>query len=355
MLLALSSVFRLTNTTTKRSTMSSTRFAVSLVLFLIICFNNVLQISSTVTQKLNDTLRNMLILSDGTILVGSTSRIYKLGSSLAEEMSIAISERNRLLLQINDTGLSADILSCQENGCFLLDSQDLSNTTVVSPTPTSVLFPGTDDIPGVFVGNRQLFVARDNFQSIVSSLSKLSYTEVSSGTSLPLSIDGKQRETLQFISRLFLTSFQYHGFVYYVFVVTHHGMDLQVARICTNDTGASDSNIRVLTTYTEAELQCSQIVNINDVAATFVEYNGEPLILVSVNNVICSFNVSYIDERMDNKLDNCKNANGLLNLVRDSQGSRTACPSGFSEEQKNVSKLLMLYKLLLFTANYTMQ
>ena len=335
MLLALSSVFRLTNTTTKRSTMSSTRFAVSLVLFLIISFNNVLQISSTVTQKLNDTLRNMLILSDGTILVGSTSRIYKLGSSLAEEMSIAISERNRLLLQINDTGLSADILSCQENGCFLLDSQDLSNTTVVSPTPTSVLFPGTDDIPGVFVGNRQLFVARDNFQSIVSSLSKLSYTEVSSGTSLPLSIDGKQRETLQFISREFLTSFQHHGFVYYVFVVTRLGMHLQVARICTDDAGASDSNIRVLTTYTEAELQCSEIVN--NVAATFVEYNGEPLILVSVNNVICSFNVSYIDERMDNKLDNCKNANGLLNLVRDSQGSRTACPSGFSEEQKNVS------------------
>ena len=86
-------------------------------------------------------LRNLLVLNNDAVLVGSNTHLYKLGSTLNEEISLQLSEVNRLLLQINNTNLTEDILSCQETSCLLVGSQTLSNSNVTNPSLTSVLFP----------------------------------------------------------------------------------------------------------------------------------------------------------------------------------------------------------------------
>ena len=77
--------------------------------------------------------------------------------------------------------------------------------------------------------------------------------------------------------------------------------------------------------------------------ATFLEYTGDPIILISGpgigSNIICSFNVTLIDEVMDEKLDMCKNGIGQVNLNRD---SKSYCPDGLSNTPKQVSIKLLI-------------
>ena len=222
-------------------------------------------------------LRNLLVLNNDVVLVGSNTHLYKLGSTLNEEISLQLSEVNRLLLQINNTNLQEDILSCQESSCLLVGSQTLSNSNVTSPSLTSVLFPGQEDLSAIFTGNLEFFVARKRISSQTSSsITKFSYSTVSN---LQLNIVGEQREASVFTGRDFLTNFHYNGFVYYVFILS--GTSIRIARVCISDTGTVDAGERFLTTYTEAELECSGISNSAKTVATFLKYNGEPIILIS--------------------------------------------------------------------------
>ena len=282
-------------------------------------------------------LRNLLVLNNDVVFVGSNTHLYKLGSTLNEEISLQLSEVNRLLLQINNTNLQEHILSCQESRCLLVGSQTLSNSNVTSPSLRSVLFPGRDDLSAIFTGNLQFFVARKRISSQTSSsITKFSYSTVSN---LQLNIVGEQREANVFTDRDFLTNFHYNSFVYYVFILS--GTSIRVARVCISDPGILEfSGERVLTTYTEAQLICFGISNSAKSVATFLEYNGDPIILISGpgsgigSNIICSFNVTLIDEVMDEKLDRCKNGIGQVNLNRNSKSS---CPDGLTNIQKQVS------------------
>ena len=282
-------------------------------------------------------LRNLLVLNNDAVLVGSNTHLYKLGSILNEEISLQISEVNRLLLQINNTNLPEDILSCQENSCLLVGSQTLSNSSVTNPSLISVLFPGQEDLSAIFTGNLQFFVARKRMLSSLtsSSITKFSYSTVSN---LQLNIVGEQREANVFTDRDFLTNFHYNSFVYYVFILSE--TSIRVARVCIADPGIEETGERFLTTYTEAELVCSEISNSAKSVATFLEYNGDPIILISGpgsvigSNIICSFNVTLIDEVMDEKLDRCKNGIGQIDLNRN---SKRPCPDGLSDSQKQVS------------------
>ena len=282
-------------------------------------------------------LRNLLVLNNDAVIVGSNTHLYKLGSTLNEEISLQLSEVNRLLLQINNTNLPEDILSCQESSCLLVGSQTLSNSSVTNPSLTSVLFPGQEDLSAIFTGNLEFFVARKRIssQTISSSITKFSYSTMSN---LQLNIVGEQREANVFTDRDFLTNFHYNSFVYYVFIL--RGTSIHVARVCISDPGIEETGERFLTTYTEVQLECSGISNSAKSVATFLEYNGDPIILISGpglaigSNIICSFNVTLIDEVMDEKLDNCKNGIGQVNLNRNSKSS---CPAGLSNSQKQVS------------------
>ena len=176
-------------------------------------------------------LRNLLVLNNDAVIVGSNTHLYKLGSTLNEEISLHLSEVNRLLLQIDNTNLTEDILSCQESRCLLVGSQTLSNSNVTNPSFTSVLFPGQEDLSAIFTGNLEFFVARERISSQTnSSITKFRYSTVSN---LQLVIVGEQRENNVFTDRDFLTNFHYNGFVYYMFILS--GTSIRVARVCISD------------------------------------------------------------------------------------------------------------------------
>ena len=295
----------------------------------------------------NETLTTVLVLSDGSLLVGTTSRIIRLNSNnLTENSSLSLNTTtNRLLLLLNDTGLNQNVLSCQENECFLFDSNDLTTVSVSSPNPSSFLFPATPNMPGLYTGGSDIFVGRDAVSPITSSISKLRYS--ASGSQLQLRLIGKQQEGDSLVTRAFLTNFHYNGFAYFVFVIPGFGSPstkykIQVARICSNDSGIMELQMLLLTTYTEAELQCNEMRDPDSItSATFVQYNGKSMILVSMSkdmdNIICAFNITEINTRMDDKLTSCKNGQGTIFLKRN---SGKACV-GINEPQKSVSSCFL--------------
>ena len=297
----------------------------------------------------NETLTTVLVLSDGSLLVGTTSRIIRLNSNnLTENSSLPLNTTtNRLLLLLNDTGLNQNVLSCQENECFLFDSNDLTTVSVsTSPNPSSFLFPATPNMPGLYTGGSDIFVGRDAVSPITSSISKLRYS--ASGSQFQLRLIGKQQEGDSLVTRAFLTNFRYNGFAYFVFVIPGFGSPstrykIQVARICSNDPGIMELQMLLLTTYTEAELQCNEMRDPDSItSATFVHYNGESMILVSMSkdmdNIICAFNITEINTKMDDKLSSCKNGQGTIFLKRNS--GNPACV-GINEPQKSVSSCFL--------------
>ena len=327
--------------------------------FLVIVTATQVSSQTAITRGLNndDSLRNMLLVGDS-VLVGSSTNIYRLNSSTLEILNfINVTGLNRLLISVEDTGFGGDVLSCQKEECILLDSTSLAMTSVsILNNKASVLIPGDHDLTGIVAtSDTSIFTARENFvgdssNRIASSISKLTYTL--NNEELELSLVGSQVEVSLFTERRFLTVFKTDDYVYYMYDLVDGFVDatnnLRISRTCITDPGSGNS--LDLATFTEAILQCSGVSSETVSSATTVTIDGHLMILVNIftesnNNEICSFNVSKINEVMDNQLEICKNGNGMLDLKR--TGSSNNCPSGLSEPQKLVSYVYNCNNLLL--------
>ena len=327
-------------------------FMISLFLLVIVTAPQVGS-QTMITQDLNndDSLRNMLLVGDG-VLVGSSTNVYRLNSSTLEILnSINVTGLNRLLISVKDTGLGGDVLSCQKEECILLDSTSLAMTSVsILNSKASVLIPGDQDLTGVATSDTSLFIARENFvgdsnNRIASSISKLTYTP--NTEELELSLVGSQVENFLFTERRFLTAFKTDDYVYYMYDLVDATNNLRISRTCVTDSGSGGS--LGLATFTEATLQCSGVSSETVSSATTVTIDGHLMVLINLftendKNEICSFNVSIINEVMDNQLEMCKNGNGMLDLKR--TDSSNNCPSGLTEPQKLVSYVYNCNNLL---------
>ncbi len=315
----------------------------SISLFLLVIVTPQIASQTTITQDLNndDSLRNMLLVGDS-VIVGSSTNIYRLNSSTLEILnSINVTGLNRLLISVENTGLGGDVLSCQKEECLLLDSNSLAKTSVsILNNKTSNLIPGDQDLTGVAASDTSLFIARENFvgdsnNRIASSISKLTYTP--NNEELELSLVGNQVEDSLFTERRFLTVFKTDDYVYHVYDLVDEINNLRISRTCVTDPGGISL---VLTTFTEAILQCSGVSSETVSSATTVTIDGHLMVLVNHfteddKNEICSFNVTVINEAMDNQLEMCKNGMGIIDLKR--TGSNFNCPSGLTAAQKLVS------------------
>ena len=331
-------------------------FMISLFLLVIVTAPQVGTSQTTITQDLNndDSLRNMLLVGDS-VLVGSSTNIYRLNSSTLEVLnSINVTGLNRLLISVEDTGLGGDVLSCQKEECILLDSTSLAMTSVsILNSKASVLIPGDQDLTGVATSDTSLFIARENFvgdsnNRIASSISKLTYSP-NNEAELELSLVGSQVENFLFTERRFLTAFKTDDYVYYMYDLVDATNNLRISRTCVTDPGSGGS--LGLATFTEATLQCTGVSSETVSSATTVTIDGHLMVLINLftendKNGICSFNVSIINEAMDNQLELCKNGMGLLGLERTGH-SNFNCPSGLTEPQKLVSYVYYCNNLLL--------
>ena len=306
------------------------------ILLTFVSSQSVVQDFSTIS---NVNLRNLLLV-DNNVLVGSTSNLFRLDAeNLNIQNTINLAGANRLLLPLTNTDVDGDVLSCQEQSCVLFDSNNLETKITVNIPSSNVaesLVPGSDDMVGVGGVNETFFIARDHLiePGIESTISKFSYAP--SDEELGLSLIGRHIESNRFFQRKFLTTFEDGSFVYFVYDLLIDGNpDLRVVRLCANETGGANS---ILTTYTEVTLSCNGVSSESEFAsATLVTVGNNLMILVTQHfdstNYICSYNVTDIDQAMDNKLEQCKDGIGNFNLQRNGGGT---CPTGLTEAQQSV-------------------
>ncbi len=331
------------------TTLLTTKF-LSYCLYLVLlvfesnCQSVVIQDFSTIIDGI---LRNILLL-DNNILVGSSNNLFRLDAeNLDIKTTLNLTGANRLLLLLKPLpGIDGDVLACQEADCSLFDS-NLETVTTVSidndAQQAESVVPGLDDLVAIAGTDQTFFLAKDHYNTdnndIGSILSKFSYVENSG--QLQLSVVAKQIEGSIFIQRTFLTSFEYDTFVYIVYdLFTGNSIDsrLRVVRFCANETGSSSVTF---TTYTETKLNCNDLLSVSDsqiTSAATATVGSELKVLVAFHsastNYICSYNITDINQAMDEKLEECKLEIGFVNLVRAGQSN---CPTDLSDSQLNVS------------------
>ena len=321
-----------------------------LVIVSCLLYVSVSSVSSSQFTVNEEKLRNLLLVGKN-VLAGSERNLYRLDyQNLTLKQSVELSRINRLLLKLNDTGSSGDVLSCQNDTCSLFSSDDLTTKIPVTipnnnPTAPNSLIPGEEDLVGIIAIDQSFYVARENLvgnEDIPSAISRIAYVTVDNNLELSLSL--KLSEGSIFTERKFLVTFGENDFVYVVYELSEENKAvdrLRIGRVCKNDTGNGGDTI---STYTEAKLECEG--GSASSSASVVTIDGYLMVLVaensgsgSTNNVICSFNVSEINQAMNDKLNCCKNGEGKIDLER--QGTKGGgCPTMLSQSQKEVRKLL---------------
>jgi len=143
----------------------------------------------------------------------------------------------------------------------------------------------------------------------------------------------EQREPNTFVSREFLSVFPYEGYQYFIVSINN---EVHITRLCLSDNGDQPSQLSTFASHFELELKCASSESAT--AATFVNspepFGVEMVILafqVTTSDTfhICVFNLSEINDRMDQKFETCINGSGMSGFRRDRQ---VPCPTLVQEQ-----------------------
>ena len=130
-------------------------------------------------------------------------------------------------------------------------------------------------------------------------------------------------------TREFLTVFSNGGYQYFIACVDN---EVHVTRLCLSDNGDQPSPLGTFGSHFELELKCAS--SDSATAATFVNsiepFGVETVLLAfqattseSDTRHICAFDLSEINERMDQKFETCINGSGMSGFRRSGE---VACP-----------------------------
>ena len=277
----------------------------------------------------DETLRNV-IRTDQYIVVGSSRQLYLIDpGSLSVEQSFPLSSANRLL--VADVGGSYDgnVLSCDNDRCFLAEIADLQDVNWSLQPSTPLIRSGVENIAAVLSpsagGTTDVILGEVATGAFPRRFVKGSFLNVdltdSTNTAPQDSMFEKRAERAEISvteSFEYYTQIVHNGFVYFVTSPVAGASLPTVTRFCQNDTGFDDS----FSSNFELKLDCRGAEESAITAATFVMGGAlnEPTILVStarstagemVDVNICGFTLSEIDRIMRAKFDNCTMMIGL--------------------------------------------
>ena len=277
-----------------------------------------------------EVLRNMIVVGPY-VVVGSSTAVYALNSSLAQVGAVSLSTPNLLLLA---NYLSNQVLFCGNANCSLSPVGSLTNS---SWSYSSSLIPvintaATDNVAGALatdsLGNTVVvYGAREILSS--SAPSKVELGTIVQGTPPTYNYIGLQTEINSQSVRVFLTSFNYNNFVYFVFQLQSSSSttyQTRLARVCGNDTGNNiNGEMFQRLSYYEVELRCQGSPAASmATAALFLPsssaFNNDPTIIVSLlisgNNYFCTYSLTTINNAMNQKYNNCVNGVGVAGFIR---------------------------------------
>ena len=261
------------------------------------------------TADVHETFRNMLVTERGrSVVLGSNTSLRRLRSdhlSELQKVSLPEGQVNRLLI-----GVSESVLSCAGMRCALLDVSDL---TIQSWEHSSTLLLGEKNADGLIFegkyGQLVLTVALQN-ELQPSSITRGRIAGVGSGVQ-EFDFIARQSERTSVVLRQFLLVFDNGEFSYFV---SKFEEETRVVRICNNDTTPDGD----FASYFEIKLACGDL----DTVPTAASYSSlDQTITLSVvrgeiENFMCIFEISYINQLMTNKYDSCRAGLGSSGLSR---------------------------------------
>ena len=274
-------------------------------------------------QNSMETLRNVAVTEDN-IIVGSSSALYRLTHELVEVESVILNRTNQLLVadRSGDGMFGGGVLACGTPRCTL-SSVDLLSDIVWEGR---ILNPGETNVLAAFslVNDGSLsvtFGTRRN-QNNPSTITRGSLLNAFGSPPYTFSEYAVQREPLT-VQREFLAVFSSQGYQYFVASIDN---ETTITRLCLSDNGNQPSLNSSFGSHFELELRCAGSEAAT--AATFVnstEPFGVETVLLSFEVPtsdtvhICAFNLSEINERMDQKLETCINGSGDAGFTRDEE------------------------------------
>ena len=270
-----------------------------------------------------ETLRNVVVTND-TVIVGSTSALYRLTVDLVEVESVMLNSSNRLLVadRSRDGTFGGGVLACGSSRCTLSPVNMLS--TIV--WRGRILNRGRTNVLAAFslVNDGTLsvtFGTRRN-QNSSSTITRGSLLNAFGSPPYTFSEYAVQTE-LSAVQREFLAVFSSQGYQYFVASVDN---EATIIRLCLSDNGNQPSPNGSFASHFELKLQCDGSEAAT--AATFVDstepFGVETVILLfdvptSDTVHLCGFSLSEINERMDQKLEMCINGSGNIGFTRNEE------------------------------------
>ena len=302
-----------------------------------------------------ETLRNVLLTSSGSLILGSNLTLRRLNGDLEvlqQTDDLPSDQVNRLLSGDPGGTYSDSFMSCTRTQCELLNVDDIESRRWAA----AVLLDGTFNAHGLFVTGPDgfsVFTAAMRNEQQVSRIQRGGLVGVDGGSQSFVG-NARQSELDRFRSREFLFVFEREGFSYYINRVTvanggENREEIRVVRLCNNDT----SNDMVFTSYFEIKLKCIASGVTEQplpTAATFLPSPnpfGVDSIIISVvdssdsENDVCVYSLPEIHSLMTAKYEECRIGNGMAGLERD--GQLQCMPFTPSQLQNPVSLLMDLW------------
>ena len=267
------------------------------------------------------TLRNVVVTND-TVIVGSSSALYRLTHDLVEVESMMLNSQNRLLVadRSGDGMFGGGVLACGSPRCTLSPVNMLSDTVWEG----RILNPGRANVLAAFSlvndGTLSVTFGTRRDQNNPSTITRGSLLNAFRSPPYTFSEYAMQMETTT-VQREFLAVFSSQGYQYFVANIDN---EATITRLCLSDNGNQPSLNSSFASHFELELWCAGSKAAT--AATFVnstEPFGVETVLLSfeVPNSdtfhICAFNLSKINEHMDQKLETCIKGSGDAGFTRD--------------------------------------
>ena len=268
-----------------------------------------------------ETLRNVVVTND-TVIVGSTSALYRLTVDLVEVESVRIGSPNRLLFADRGGMFGGGMLVCGSSRCTLSPVNMLSDIVWRGRT----LQPGRTNVLAAFSlvndGTLSVTFGTQQEQNRPSTITRGSLLNAFDSPPYSFSEYAVQTE-LSAMQREFLAVFSSQGYQYFVASVDN---EATIIRLCLSDNGNQPSPNSSFASHFELKLQCDGSESAT--AAIFVDSTepfGEETLLLSFEEPtsdtvhICTFNLSEINERMDQKLEMCISGSGNIGFTRDEE------------------------------------
>ena len=310
-----------------------------------------------------------LVLSESSLILGSSKFLYHLDTSLSQQQSLALSTPNRLLVTDDNGTFRGKVITCETVHCSLLSIADIESAASWEVS-SGVVTSSIENVVGIFApgpnGTSSLTIGENLIESVItpipSFISKGDLINVNSSDPAKFGSYAFHGEGNNIRPREFLATFKHQGYVYLIarlHQLTLQGTTIVAIRFCELDKGVGDDvkpRGSLFASHFEIELLCSPNSggDLMGISAAYVDIAGtKSVVLVAsaeagdnshVDNYLCTYSLDDINQLLGTRFQSCLDGVGSVGFSRDGQEE---CPT-LVDSQKAVSLCAILQYTIAF-------